>query len=79
MKLTLFLSLFILNACQELNIKVGECIQRPDSMEILKVEEVNEQIATVTIVSPPSEDNTQRKLELSSQWIVTSCPTQLKQ
>jgi hypothetical protein len=74
MKNTLFLLLLVvLASCQESNFKVGDCIQKPDSMIVHRLDKIENGKAYITTVHPRGEA-IPREIALSSDWIVTACP-----
>ena len=77
LKLLLIGMIVTLSGCQETEFKVGECIQKPDSMKIFKINKIEEEMAIVKVVAPKmglDQKSTEREIKLSSDWIVTSCP-----
>lgn len=70
----LFASLFALAflSCDSPSFKVGECVQKPDSMIVWKVEEVSEdEIVLSQNQNPQMEES--KTTSASKGWIKTEC------
>lgn len=67
----LTLSLTILS-CESKNFKVGECVQKPDSITVWTISKIDADELTLEQDSNPAEENT-IKSKASSSWIKTQC------
>ena len=69
--ITILFILLLSVACNTTKFKVGDCVQKPDSMRIYQVSKLGEN--QITLVSKSDSFN-QALTTTSMDWIKTKCP-----
>lgn len=68
-----FILLFLSSCDKAPTFKVGDCVQKPDSMVVWKVDEISKEKMTLVQNQNPQMEKSQ-ETEPSGDWIQTSCP-----
>jgi hypothetical protein len=68
----LILCFTTLTSCNDVDLKVGDCMQKPDESVVWKITEMNEGVAT-TIRSGKNMPEDVREVQLDNSWIKTRC------
>lgn len=77
MKSTLFILLTLLSvACNSTKFKVGDCIQKPDSIIIYKVDSIAQDGYLLKNITDSQSDFVKSKF--SEQWIISTCNKSLQ-
>lgn len=73
MKVIFFLALLpVMTACNEVEFKVGDCMQKPDESVVWEIKELGAGVATVQM-SGNNAPEMVKEVQLSDSWIKTRC------
>ena len=64
--------LLVLASCNSTNLKIGDCIQKPDEMTVWKITNKDDD-NKASLIQTGIDQKVEKQTTLSSSWIITSC------
>ena len=71
MKIILFITLILSASCKTNQFKVGDCLQKPDSIEVFKIVKIEKE--SLKLISTREKESKEISANANSLWIKTNC------